>query len=57
MIEKKGFSIEGHDNMLNGDVEEKLVVVGYKEQSCLILKLQLETTVAYCSTVCARLSK
>ena len=38
MIEKKGFSIEGHDNMLNGDVEEKLVVVGRKEQSCLFLK-------------------
>ena len=38
MIEKKEFDIEGHDNMLNGDVEEKLVVVGRKEQCCLFLK-------------------
>lgn len=57
MVEKKGIDIEGHDNMLNGDVEEKLVVVGRKEQSCLFLKSHLETMVAYCSTICVELSK
>lgn len=57
MIEKKGFDIEGHDNALNDGVEGKLVVVDREEQSCLILKSQLETMVAYCSTISARLSK